>query len=266
MGITYCSRSIQCEPPRSSLRRIDRLHIRFCRKHSFRQCLFTRSRWMWASDACDTSVSDLIWIISTIDSTSRRNAETFHTGRSARQSTAGCELTHECVSLRRYANVSTHPRFSSRWWKVMLWLGSLFVLSGFFLLLIGFLLPRKKINVDDASSSNPPVMIVDRQALDYNAKLDQSHLVGISLVVAGGILFTLSLLLPTFCHMWCASGETNDETDPLKVRLRLHAEQSHVNGGVSFSCEWKCPIVNKAFPCAVSRNQCNRRIERTSRD
>ncbi len=60
-------------------------------------------------------------------------------------------------------------------------------------------------------------MIVDRQALAYNANLNKSHLIGICLVVAGGILFTLSLLMPTFCHMWCASGEVNDETDPLKV-------------------------------------------------
>jgi hypothetical protein len=60
-------------------------------------------------------------------------------------------------------------------------------------------------------------MIIDRQALAYNANLDTSHLIGICLVVAGGILFTLSLLMPTFCHMWCATGESNDETDPLKV-------------------------------------------------
>jgi hypothetical protein len=98
-------------------------------------------------------------------------------------------------------------------------LGILLVLSGFFLLLIGFILARKKINVDDSSSSSSDsqVIIVDRQALAYNANLDKSHLIGICLVVAGGILFTFSLLMPTFCHMWCASGESTDETDPLKV-------------------------------------------------
>ena len=122
----------------------------------------------------------------------------------------------------RYANSSRNPRFSSRWWKILLWIGSIFVLFGFFLLLIGFILPRKKINVEDTSSTNSPVMIVDRQALEYNAKLDKSHLIGICLVVAGGIVFTFSLLMPTFCYMWCASGEANDETDPLKVRKILN--------------------------------------------
>jgi len=117
----------------------------------------------------------------------------------------------------RYLNSSARPRFSSRWWKLILWLSILLVLSGFFLLLIGFILPQKKINIDDSASSNPQIMIVDRQALAYNANLNKSHLIGICLVVAGGILFTLSLLMPTFCHMWCASGEVNDETDPLKV-------------------------------------------------
>ncbi len=99
----------------------------------------------------------------------------------------------------------------------MLWCGSLLVLSGFFLLLIGFFLQRKNIAVESSTPSNPQVMIVDRQALIYNKHLDTSHLLGICLVVAGGILFTLSLLMPTFCHMWCATGESNDETDPLKV-------------------------------------------------
>lgn len=86
-----------------------------------------------------------------------------------------------------------------------------------FLLLIGFLLPRKKINVGNSSSVNSEVIIVDRQALAYNANLDTSRLIGICFVVVGGILFTLSLLMPTFCFMWCATGDSNDETDPLKV-------------------------------------------------
>jgi hypothetical protein len=97
-------------------------------------------------------------------------------------------------------------------------LGTLLVLSGFFLLLIGFILPRKKI---DSSSSNSQIIIVDRQAMAYNANLDNSHLIGICFVVSGGILFTLSLLMPTFCHMWCATGDTNDETDPLKVFQKI---------------------------------------------
>lgn len=109
------------------------------------------------------------------------------------------------------------PRFSSRWWKITLWFGSILVILGFFLLLIGLFLPRKQVNVEN-SSVKSDLIIVDRQALAYNAKLDTSHLLGVCLVVVGGILFTFSLLLPTFCHMWCASGETNDESDPLRVR------------------------------------------------
>ncbi|CAF0930348.1 unnamed protein product [Adineta steineri] len=119
----------------------------------------------------------------------------------------------------RHINPYNRPRFSSRWWKIILWIGTLLVLSGLFLLLIGFMLPRKNTNVDEPSSSNPEFITVDRDAIAYNSKLDRSHSIGICLVVAGGILFTLSLLLPTFCHMWCASGDATDETDPLKFRM-----------------------------------------------
>jgi drug/metabolite transporter (DMT)-like permease len=119
--------------------------------------------------------------------------------------------------LFRYLRSSQRPRFSSRWWKIILWFGSLLVISGFVLLLIGFILPQKQVNVDDSSSRNSQVIIVDRQALAFNANLDATHLIGICLVIAGGILFTLSLLMPTFCHMWCATGDSNDETDPFKV-------------------------------------------------
>lgn len=128
----------------------------------------------------------------------------------------------------RYLITSTRPKFSSRWWKIVLWIGSLFVLAGFFLLLIGFILPRKKISVDSSLTTDSQVMIIDRQALDYNAKLDTSHLIGICLVVAGGILFTFSLLMPTFCHMWCATGESNDETDPLKVIERFEIQLNYL--------------------------------------
>ncbi|CAF3430870.1 unnamed protein product [Rotaria socialis] len=122
---------------------------------------------------------------------------------------------------QKYLIPSNRPRFSSRWWKIILWFGMLLVISGIFLLLIGFILPRKKINVDDLSSANSRVIIVDRQALAYNANLDTSRLLGVCFVVVGGILFTLSLVMPTFCYMWCATGDSNDETDPLKLRMEV---------------------------------------------
>lgn len=119
----------------------------------------------------------------------------------------------------RYLISSNRSKFSSRWWKVLLWLGTILVLIGFFLLLIGFMLPRKKIDVETPLAEDSETMIVDRQALNYNANLDLSHFIGICLVVMGGILFTSSLLMPTFCYMWCAAGDSNDETDPLKVNF-----------------------------------------------
>jgi hypothetical protein len=100
-------------------------------------------------------------------------------------------------------------------------LGSFLVIFGFFLLLIGFFFPRKKINVEsNLSQIDSEVLIIDRKALDYNTHLDTSEFFGISFVVAGGILFTFSLLIPTFCHMWCTNNDSNDETDPLKVELK----------------------------------------------
>jgi hypothetical protein len=46
-------------------------------------------------------------------------------------------------------------------------------------------------------------------------------LFGICLIVAGGILFALSLLIPTFCYMWCDNEDLNDETESLKVKRKL---------------------------------------------
>ncbi|CAF0956611.1 unnamed protein product [Rotaria sordida] len=129
---------------------------------------------------------------------------------------------------QRYLISSHHPKFSSHWWKLPLWFGSFLVLFGFSLLLISFFLPRKQINVDSQlSSSDSQVIIIDRQAIAYNKNLDKSHLFGICLVVAGGALFTLSLIVPTFCHMWCAtSGDSNDETDPLQLRMELSSDET----------------------------------------
>jgi hypothetical protein len=77
------------------------------------------------------------------------------------------------------------------------------------------------------SQIDSDVLIIDRKALDFNTHLDTSHFFGISLVVVGGVLFTLSLLLPTFCHMWCANNDSNDETDPLKVKNRREFLLNH---------------------------------------
>lgn len=125
----------------------------------------------------------------------------------------------------RYLISSNRPRFSSRWWKVLLWFGTILVIIGFFLLLIGFMLPRKKIDVDTPLTKDSETMIIDRQALNYNTHLDTSHFIGICLVIAGGILFTASLLMPTFCSMWCAVGDSNDETDPLKIQMEASSSE-----------------------------------------
>jgi len=123
----------------------------------------------------------------------------------------------------QYLIRSNRPKFSSRWWKVLLWLGSFFVGFGILLLMIGFILPRKKIEIDNngslTKSETSHIITIDRQALAYNSQLDTSRLAGICFVVLGGFLFVLSLLLPTFCHMWCASSDTNDEVDPFKMKM-----------------------------------------------
>lgn len=135
------------------------------------------------------------------------------------------EAARQTNDQYKYLISSNRPKFSSRWWKVLLWLGTILVLIGFFLLLIGFMLPRKKIDVETPLAEDSETMIVDRQALNYNANLDLSHFIGICLVVMGGILFTSSLLMPTFCYMWCAAGDSNDETDPLKIHMEAPSSE-----------------------------------------
>ena len=131
-------------------------------------------------------------------------------------------------------------RFSSRWWKYLLWLGSSLVLLGFCLLVVAFALPRKAIDVNADSPSSPSsVIIIDRQALNYNAHLDASRLLGIAFVVGGGIFFAFALLLPTFCHVWCASGDATDETDPLKVNDGEGIMRGCFSHSVSFSLQWR---------------------------
>jgi len=119
----------------------------------------------------------------------------------------------------RYLTRACKKKFSSRWWKFSLWFGTICVSLGFLIILVGFLFPRKKIEI----SSDAELITVDRQALEYNQNLDFCRLFGISLFVFGGIIFTISLFLPTFCHMYCSSGSDQDEqnmyADPFKVRL-----------------------------------------------
>ncbi|CAF1073189.1 unnamed protein product [Rotaria sp. Silwood1] len=121
-----------------------------------------------------------------------------------RQSHSG---QHE--SLRhRYLISSRRSKFFNYWWKLPLWFGSFFILFGISLLLIGFLLPRKKIDINSQS------IIIDRQAIAYNTNLDRSHLCGICFVVAGSALFFLSLIISTFRNRCCAaSRDSNDEID-----------------------------------------------------
>ena len=168
-------------------------------------------------DVCATSVFDPIWTISTIDVVMTMNNKDLHR---TSKSSQPLSLSQRTNFVFRYSS-SSRPRFSSRWWKILLWIGSIVVIAGLTLLLIGFLLPRKREQLEDSSSSDPEVIIVDRQALAYNAHLDTSHLVGVCLVLFGGVLFAASLLMPTFCHMWCANSDTHDETDPLRVRIDL---------------------------------------------
>lgn len=170
-------------------------------------------------DVCATSVFDPIWTISTIGVAMIMNNKDWHQTSKLSQSRS-LSLSQRTNFAFRYSS-SSRPRFSSRWWKILLWIGSIVVIAGLSLLLIGFLLPRKREQLEDSSSNDPEVIIVDRQALAYNAHLDTSHLVGVCLVLFGGVLFAASLLMPTFCHMWCANSDTHDETDPLRVRTEL---------------------------------------------
>lgn len=58
---------------------------------------------------------------------------------------------------------------------------------------------RKQIHIkSNLSTINSNILIIVRKAISYNTNLDNSHLLGISLVIIGGILFALTLLIPTF--------------------------------------------------------------------
>lgn len=134
---------------------------------------------------------------------------------------------HNFYQRQGHSSSNRDRKFSSRWWKHLLCAGSFLVFVGLCLLVIAFAVPRKAIDVNAGDS--PSVIIIDRHALAYNTHLDASRVLGIALVIIGGIGFTLALLMPTFCHMWCASEDFTEETNPLKVNQREGNHTQHLD-------------------------------------
>ncbi|CAF0874461.1 unnamed protein product [Didymodactylos carnosus] len=88
---------------------------------------------------------------------------------------------------------------------------------GFISLSIGFLLPRRNIEISSDASS----ITIDRKALNYNQSLEFCQIIGVFVFALGGFLFIVSLLLPTFFNNYCAAevDELNHYTDPFKLPL-----------------------------------------------
>ncbi|CAI9721721.1 Hypothetical predicted protein [Octopus vulgaris] len=96
------------------------------------------------------------------------------------------------------------------WWKIFLWLGANLLFFGIVGILVGYLVPQRKVIID--INSNTKIAMVDRDAERYNKMLDVCKVIGLILFCAGGAIFSLSLLFPSFFTSYC-EDDIHDATE-----------------------------------------------------
>ncbi|GAB1597457.1 neurensin-1-like [Argonauta hians] len=96
------------------------------------------------------------------------------------------------------------------WWKIFLWLGANLLFFGIVGILVGYLVPQRKVIIDINSSTK--IAMVDRDAERYNKMLDVCKVIGLILFCAGGAIFSLSLLFPSFFTSYC-EDDIHDATE-----------------------------------------------------
>lgn len=130
--------------------------------------------------------------------------------------------------LRYLLHPNPRRRCTSIWWKVFVWIGANFLIFGIIGVLVGYLVPQRPIVVGSIADN---IEIIDREAIDFNFKLDVCKLVGLILFCIGGLTLTVALLFPSFLQQYCeddrrdssfmVSASPSEEKQPLRSPLEM---------------------------------------------
>jgi len=97
-------------------------------------------------------------------------------------------------------------RCKSIWWKVFVWIGANFLIFGIIGVLIGYLVPERRV----VALSTTHQEVIDTNAVRFNYNLDICKLVGLILFCTGGIILTVALLFPSFLYHLCEEDRRID--------------------------------------------------------
>lgn len=108
-----------------------------------------------------------------------------------------------------------------QWWRTMAMFGAGCLVIGVITISVGFLTPQRPIIIgqmlDDSGRQ-----LVDRDAANFDFKLEVCRLVGLTMFSAGGLILAASLMIPTFLYRYCGDGVEygdNDQVTAVMVQV-----------------------------------------------
>jgi len=106
----------------------------------------------------------------------------------------------------------------------------MFLLIGMLAVLVGYLIPQKSTVVGPYGAAGNPLVIIDREAIDYNQNLDIFKLIGVILFCTGGLTLAVALMIPSFLYRYCDDDgcreaaffvQSGDAAGPLPTKCPL---------------------------------------------
>lgn len=112
-------------------------------------------------------------------------------------------------------------------WMLTFAIGMTALLTGSSLLVFGFLSTEKEVIVDKFEDQTE---IIDKYAIQYNHYIESCRALGLFLFIIGGIIVSISLILPSFlCYRECLIKEDDwDETDFSRLSSNYNTEKRRI--------------------------------------
>lgn len=112
-------------------------------------------------------------------------------------------------------------------WMFLFAIGMIALLTGSSLLVFGFLSTEKEVIVDKFEDQTE---IIDKYAIQYNHYIESCRALGLFLFIIGGIIVSISLILPSFlCYRECLFKEDDwDETNFFNLSSNYNPEKRRI--------------------------------------
>ncbi|GFO37135.1 neurensin-1 [Plakobranchus ocellatus] len=130
------------------------------------------------------------------------------------------------------------------WWKIFMWIGVSLLLFGVVGILVGYLVPPRRVLITNNPSSSSPSSFssldegnvkahIDERAEEYNTTLDMSKLVGLILFSVGGVTLAMALLFPSFLNHHCLDDDFYENEGDLRDITGGYSKHHHHRQGKS---------------------------------